>query len=205
MHKYSVLEIQSLFSFKIRWHRFTSIIMWNKFLLQFPTALISFCVNIPIHLLLRDKYPISTTDSNNLKTLCAQGAWLKTNIRCLWCPCEQTRFCFGNVMPEIMVCEHSSPLHPQMLVKPLLCSVMQRRSHMCTWSRNMFTYVVPTVQKIILMDWSNVKNCGQTNWNLKFFIKIMDSVSSGLKSRRTIHLVISLHFKRLHHWGTRGH
>ena len=25
MHKYSVLEIQSLFSFKIRWHRFTSI------------------------------------------------------------------------------------------------------------------------------------------------------------------------------------
>ena len=43
-------------------------------------------------------------------------------------------------------------------------------------------------------------SCGPMNQNLKFFLEIMEAMSSGLKRRGTIWLVISAQFKNQHLW-----
>ena len=144
--------------------------------------------------------------------LCTHGTWPKSillvDARDLQACIKNTRFshenyCMGSgTLLEIVVCEHSSPCHPQIQVEALsckekaICETLIQKCCSLLWAEAHFQL---TEAKWETDLWSDV-----WNWNLKYFFETMCTASPGLKRRGTIWLVISSQFKILHLWWYMG-
>lgn len=88
-------------------------------------------------------------------------------------------------------------MHPQMQVEDL----SSKKKAM--WEHEKLSSSLG--QSSFQMSWEKVeKPCGQTNWNLKFFQKIMNVFDLWTKEERNYLHVISAQFKSLHlrwYWG----
>ena len=103
----------------------------------------------------------SSKDSENLETY--PGTWI-----CSWV-CHGNHWMCSGTLSEITVCENSSPCHPQMQVKALSC----KDDAICKYNPETLLSSLG-----LRLKQSGNLFCGQTHWNFKLFLKIMDAAFS---------------------------